>query len=50
MSILQLIFVIDLGVNTKSGFERPVQGTLGKPIDFNVFIIWDFSIGSMAKL
>ena len=42
---LLLIF----GVDTKIGFERPVQGTLGKPIDFNVFAIWDFSIESMDR-
>ena len=45
MSILQSIFAVD----TKIGFEGPVQGTLGWPIDFNTFEISDFSIGSMDR-
>ena len=46
---LMLIFVVDLAIDTKIGFERPVQGTLGKPIDFKVFEISDFSTGSMDR-
>ena len=45
MSILQLIFAVD----TKIGFERPVQDTLGWPSDFNAFEISDLSIGSMDR-
>ena len=45
MSIFQSIFA----VYTKIGFERPVQGTLGWPIDFDAFEISDFSIGSMGR-
>ena len=49
MLILQSIFVINPVVGTKNGFKRPVQGTLVKPIDFNVFHIQYFSIGFMAR-
>ena len=45
MSILQSIFAVD----TKIGFERPVQGTLGWPIDLSAFEISDFNIGSMDR-
>ena len=45
---LILSILVDLcPVNTKTGFERPCQSTLGSPIDFNGNQISDFNIGPM---
>ena len=46
--LLILVDLVDLWpVDTKMGFERPCQSTLGFPIDFNGNQISDFNIGPM---
>ena len=48
--LLILVDLVDLWpVDTKMGFERPCQSTLGFPIDFNGKQISDFNIGPMGQ-
>ena len=45
-----LVDLVDLWpVDTKTGFERPCQSTLGSPIDFNGKWISDLNIGPMGQ-
>ena len=45
-----LVDLVDLWpVDTKNGFERPCQSTLGSPIDFNGNWLSDLNIGPVGQ-